>query len=288
MLRLIKQRQDVPQGEDCCGPNNRPPSISVLVRVKNEMQALPEFWRRLRSQTCFADCEVVFLDSGSTDGTLAYLATLPCSVWQIAPEEFQFGSSCNLMMELSQAPIAVFLSGHVLLSSPIDLARAVACLKPNSSEACFFRQVPNSVLGCSSYEKAFLRRRFPANQTCEPIALDAPAGFSNAACAITRAAWVNNRFPEVVASEDYLWAKRHLESGGSLYYLPHIAVMHSHNEPAEKVFRRVRINVEARGLRRSYLRAAMYLTGIFGATLREGASVSEAWRFASAHSRAYA
>src|ERR1700731_474215 len=90
------------------------PKLSVLVRVKNERPAIDRFWKLLSSQTIFSDCEVVFLDSGSADGTLEYLMGVEASVHQIEERDFNFGSSCNLLMTLSSGPIVVFLSGHTL------------------------------------------------------------------------------------------------------------------------------------------------------------------------------
>jgi glycosyltransferase involved in cell wall biosynthesis len=261
--------------------------LSVLVRVKNELNALPEFWRRLSQQSCFNQCEVVFLDSGSTDGTVEYLSSLPCTVWSIAPQEFCFGSSCNTVMSLSQAPVALLISGHVLLNQPNDLQIALDTVAPHKYAAAYFRQTPNPYLGSNAYERAFLSRRFPVTAEREPLDLTHPGSFSNAASMLTRAAWLRNPFPDVSASEDFLWAQKHLELGGKLFYLPHIEVLHSHNERAETVFRRVRINVEARGLTRSYAKAAMYCGGIFASTMRHGASVSEAWRYAFNHAKAY-
>jgi glycosyltransferase involved in cell wall biosynthesis len=265
----------------------RAPKLSVLIRVKNEIKALPEFWRRLTLQSCFESCEVVFLDSGSTDGTIEFLSSLPCTIWQIPPEEFRFGSSCNTVMSVSQAPVALLISGHVLLTQSHDLQSALDIVASHQYGAAYLRQAPNPYLGSNAYERAFLARRFPAGVANEAVELAHPGSFSNAASLVTREAWLRNPFPEVDASEDFLWAKKHLELGGKLFYLSHVEVLHSHNEPAETVFRRVRINVEARGLTHSYARAAMYCGGIFAATFRHGASVTEAWRYAFHHSKAY-
>lgn len=267
------------------GPNE--PDLAVLVRVKNEMKALPEFWNRLRAQSCFEHCEVIFLDSGSTDGTVEFLSSLPCTLWQIDPDDFRFGSSCNTVVSISTAPAVLLISGHVLLTRPNDLEDMLQSIAGQRYAAAYARQLPNKHFGSNAYERAFLARRFPSSDASQPIELSHPGSFSNAASLFTREAWRRNPFPDVSASEDFLWANRHLELGGKLFYLPHVEVLHSHNEAAEAIFRRVRINVEARGLPGSYVRAAMYCGGILGATLRHGASLSEAWRYASQHAKAY-
>jgi glycosyltransferase involved in cell wall biosynthesis len=268
-----------------CRPNN--PLVSVLVRVKNEMALLPEFWRRLRGQSFFDNLEVLFLDSGSTDGTLQLLSTLPCSLYQIAPEDFNFGTACNLLMSLSAAPVAVFLSGHVLLTRDDDLQIIHQLLAGQVMTAAYMRQLPNTLSGSSAYERAYLSRRYHVTKDLMPVRLQSPSGFSNAASALTRDAWLCNPFPNTHGSEDFLWAEKHLRSGGKLFYLPGVCALHSHLEQAEAVYHRVRLNVEARGQSRSYFRALKYLVGVFAATVRHGASPAEAWRYASAHARAY-
>src|ERR1700722_15814956 len=65
---------------------NMPASIAVLVRTKNELAALPDFWRSLVKQSIFENAEIIFLDSGSSDGTVEYLLGKPCAVYSIPPE----------------------------------------------------------------------------------------------------------------------------------------------------------------------------------------------------------
>jgi glycosyltransferase involved in cell wall biosynthesis len=264
----------------------RDPALSVLVRVKNEGSALREFWDRLSSQTIFHKVEVVFLDSGSVDGSLEFIKQLPVSLYQIAPEDFHFGSSCNLLMSLSHAPVVAFLSGHVLLEQIDALQKLHDALVAHEYTAAFLRQVPNTVWGATIYEKAYLARSFP-DGNAESLKVPSPNGFSNAASGLTRAAWQRIPFPEINASEDRMWAKQHLGLGGILLYLPSVSVMHSHNESADQTFARVLLNVRASGSKGSYVRSGYYCAGVFVSMLLKGASPVEAWRYASAHGRAY-
>ncbi len=264
---------------------NAAPEISVLVRSLNEIHCLTEFWRQLEEQTYFHQAEVLFLDSGSTDDTLGFLQTKPCAVYRISTKSFNFGRSTNQLMELSRAPRAMFLSAHVLLHDPETLATVVSLLDPHDCGAAYLRQVPNGVFGYNEYDVAYLKHRFPAGECAKLVRK--PGGFSNAASALTRSAWERHRFPEIHGSEDFVWAQEHLRRGGKLWYLPHLRVLHSHDESASAVYQRVRLNVDARGLSRSYGRAAYFFGGVFVSMMREGAWPMEAWRYASSHARAY-
>lgn len=262
-------------------------SLAVLVRVRNERRALNEFWSRLSSQTIFSKIECVFLDSESTDGTLEFLRELPVTLYQIASSDFNFGSSCNFLMAESRSPIAVFLSGHVLLEEQDALERLHAVLSRDESAAAYMRQVPNSVWGASIYERAYLAKRFPPKGSCEAYEMLKPSGFSNAGSGLTRAAWLRNPFPEVHGSEDFMWAEKHLKLGGKLFYLPNITILHSHMELPDTVFQRVRLNALSRGVKGSYLKSTYYFCGILASMLSRGASLKEAFGYARSHARAY-
>jgi glycosyltransferase involved in cell wall biosynthesis len=255
------------------------------VRVKNEARAIPEFLRRLDRQQNRDNVELIFLDSGSTDGTVELLGKVDCNLYQIAPEDFQFGSTCNLLMSLSKSPVCVFLSGHVLLQDENILQTVLRRLSGNEAAALYFRQVTGELFGSTASQRAYLARRFPEGK--QSIILQDPGSFSNAASALTRTAWERTPFPEVTASEDFLWAKQHLIAGGKLEYFPHLTVEHSHCESPDDIYRRVRINSISRGLNKSPMKAAKFFVGVFGATLKHGANVPEALRYAASHARAY-
>lgn len=265
------------------------PSSSILVRVLNEIAALPEFWNRLRQQTAFTEAEIVFLDLGSTDGTLEYLLEQPCSVYSIAAStetDFNYGRNCNRVMELSHAPITIFLSAHVFLVDPgtiESITKILAqCSRPT---ALYLRQVPNAVMGFNNYEAAYLARRFPSGSA--PQILSTPASFSNAASALMRSAWEAHPFPHLHGGEDVAWAEEHLATGGELLYLPHFQALHSHNWTPQQVYERVRLVAEARKETGRYVKSMYYLLGVFVSTLRHGGSLREAGQYALAHARAY-
>jgi glycosyltransferase involved in cell wall biosynthesis len=267
------------------GPDNEGATISILVRTLNEAQCLPEFWRRLEEQTIFPLAEIVFLDSGSTDGTLEFLRSKPCAVYAIAKDSFNFGRSVNQLMTLSHAPVVMLLSAHVLLDEPTALEAIVSLLDPQNAEAAFLRQIPNHVFGYNTYDAAYLKRRFPAGKCA--VTMLKPGGFSNAASALTRFAWRRHPFPEIHGSEDLVWVEQHLRKGGKLWYLPHLRVLHSHKESALDVYKRVRLNVEAKGLNPSYGKAALLFVGVLVSMIRCGAASVDALRYARSHARAY-
>jgi hypothetical protein len=229
---------------------------------------------------------VLFLDSGSTDGTLEFLRALPVNVYQIRSDEFCFGSSCNLLMSLSRAPIACFLSGHVLLKKSDALENLNAILLGKSHAAAYLKQVPDEIFGATYYERAYLLRRYP-DRKGKLIEMHRPGGFSNAASGLTRDAWEGNPFPEIHGSEDLVWVERHLAAGGRLFYLSGVSAMHSHRESALATYQRVNSCAKARGVKGSYGKALYFFAGVLTSLIRMGSPFGEAVRYAVSHGRAY-
>ncbi len=263
---------------------------SALIRVRNEARGLPALMESLASQTLFGQLELIFLDSESSDSTLEYLRTLDCNLYQIAAREFSFGETCNLMMALASTDVCFFFSGHVRLQSSRLLASAYEEIAAGRAAAGYFRQVPHDEYGASIYERAFLRRAFPLR--------DARVGargavratrFSNAASVISREAWSSLWFPDVIASEDALWARAfHERKQGVIRYFAELPVAHSHHENPAAVEQRVYINAVAQhaGMLDA-ARALIRFPLMVIALLAEGAAMGEALQFSLAHLRAY-
>jgi rhamnosyltransferase len=264
------------------------PLVSTLIRVKNEAANIDQFLESLYQQTIFARTQVIILDSGSTDGTLEKVMSFPASVCAIEPQEFSFGSSCNLVCSLATGPILSLMSGHVALKSRKLLASACEALSAEGDlAAAYARQVPNPAVGASSYERAFLKRRFLGG-TGKVAMGSRQHSFSNAGSFFTKESWRIIPFPDVGASEDFLWAEKLLAAGGRLFYLPECEVEHSHNEMPHDVYKRVKINIAARnGAESRPYTALKYLFGVTGACMLEGAGPVEAVQFGWAHALPY-
>jgi GT2 family glycosyltransferase len=274
-------------------PFARRPRIAIAVRLKNERKFLPALIASLQGQTVRHDCELVFLDSGSTDGSIDYLRDYADRIYAIAPSEFQFGRSCNQIVSQCVAPFVVLLSAHVIVTEPDALEVAVTALERNAAlGAVYLRQktdgVPNQDF--SNYESLFLKKRFPVSNldmTAESMPPAAPV--SNAAAVIRRSVWEGTPFPEVQASEDVLWARTIVQQGLAVRYLGERSIVHNHSETADQIYRRVRMNkIAQNGTRPQYRKALLYFAGIFGALLYvERASLSTSFHYAKAHATAY-
>jgi rhamnosyltransferase len=88
------------------------PTVSVVIRCYNEAQHMGRLLSGIMQQT-LRNVEIIVVDSGSTDGTLAIAAQYPVKILSIKPEEFSFGRSLNLGCAAATGEFIVIVSAHV-------------------------------------------------------------------------------------------------------------------------------------------------------------------------------
>ena len=98
------------------------PRCSIVVRAFNEEQHIGKLLTGI-SQQSLKELEVIVVDSGSTDATVAIASHYPTRVVSIAPEEFTFGRSLNRGCAQAQGEFLVFISAHAYPVYPDWLER---------------------------------------------------------------------------------------------------------------------------------------------------------------------
>jgi glycosyltransferase involved in cell wall biosynthesis len=265
------------------------PSISLGIRVKNEIAAIGHFWESVKKQTYFNNLEIVFLDSGSTDGTTEFLNQLNCNLYTIDSNEFSYGETCNLIMNLSRCEYVCFFSGHVILESDSLLERLSNFLKTEPNVSGYFRQIPNYKVGVTIYDRTFLKYKYPVHSGDRPLLVSSEKnGFSNAASLICRRHWECVKFKNVIASEDYFWAKDVLAKHLKIYYFDKLNIEHSHKETLDSIYKRVRINAKSRypqGV--SAKQTSVIFVKVFFAIFLNSRNLRDSLKYASIHASAY-
>src|ERR1700722_2461941 len=89
------------------GPTSNDILISVIIPVKNGDYWLEGVLEGLVTQTLFDRCELIVIDSGSTDKTLEMVRRFPVRLVQIPPEQFNHGSTRNLGVNLAKGEYVV-------------------------------------------------------------------------------------------------------------------------------------------------------------------------------------
>jgi len=211
-----------------------PPSVSIILVVKNELASLQKSIPIIEQQTYDGAIEYVCVDSGSTDGTVEFMRERGVEVHCIPPASFHHGRTRNRAASLAKHEILVYLSGDAIPTDHAWLRRLVEPFQDAAVGAAYGRQLaPDTIGPLRRYAMAY---EYPT----EPQVRELAAGMkphlglfrmSNANSAIRSGVWERFRFNEtVVTSEDVGMCRDILMHGMKVVYVPEAAVYHCHEK----------------------------------------------------------
>lgn len=211
-------------------------TVGIVIRALDESELIGTCLETLRRQRGDFDLDVLVVDSGSTDSTVAIAGSLGARIAEISPSEFDYSTALNLGIDNVRGDIVLSLSAHAI---PVDehwLATMLAAFEEPSVAGVSCRQVPWPDAPWKETER--LRRMFGdmrvvfgPEDAAEPV-------FSNAASGIRRSVWREQPFT-LPAVEDLEWARRVVSAGWTIVYEPRATVFHSHEESARAQARRL-------------------------------------------------
>jgi L-ascorbate metabolism protein UlaG (beta-lactamase superfamily)/glycosyltransferase involved in cell wall biosynthesis len=206
-------------------------NISIVIRTLNEAANLDALLNNIKTQKNNGlSYEVILVDSGSTDATIAIAQRHGCHIHHISRHEFSFGRSLNIGCEASNGDILVFISGHCLPTDEYWLYNLCQPIINGNAQYTYGRQLGNS----ESYfsECQIFNKYFPNQITHKNVEYYC----NNANSAISRTAWEEYFFNESLTGlEDMDLAKRLVRDGGIVTYVYDSTVFHLHNETMHQV-----------------------------------------------------
>lgn len=217
---------------------------SVIIPTKNGGERYRRVLKALFENTLDGGFEVIVIDSGSGDRTVAITREFPARLYEIRPREFSHGGTRNLGAGLAKGAFLVFLTQDAIPSSPGWLE---ALLRPFSDDpliaGVYSRQVPD---GKNPMESFFLQQVYDDRRVVRslgPEQRDAPSlkdiFFSNVGSVVRAEIWRHFPFDEKInMSEDQEWSKRVLRAGYKTAYEPEAKVLHSHDYTIGAVYKR--------------------------------------------------
>lgn len=210
------------------------PTVSVVVRSFNEEEHIGRLLSGLMKQQRPPD-QIVVVDSGSTDATLAIASHYPVDIEHIDPEEFSFGRSLNVGCRAATGDVIVIASAHVYPVYDSWLTELTAPFADPDTALAYGRQIGNERTKYS--EQRVLARWFPP--VSDPHQNHAFSNNANAA--IRRSLWAEQPYDEELTGlEDLDWAKKALEKGCRIAYVATAPVVHAHDETWGQLVNRYR------------------------------------------------
>ena len=210
------------------------PGVSVVIRCFNEEDHLGKLLAGILQQTLVPK-QIVVVDSGSTDATLAIASRFPVEIHHVAPEEFSFGRSLNIGCRAARGDIIVIASAHVYPLFDSWLQKLTAPFDDPRVALTYGRQVGDETTIFSEHQ--ILRRWFPAKSD-----LDQSHPFcNNANAAIRRSVWEDLPYDESLTGlEDMAWAQAVLSRGDRVAYVAEAPIAHVHHETWGQLVNRYR------------------------------------------------
>ena len=221
------------------------PLVSIVLPTRNGAATLPGVLAAVRAQRADFAFELLAVDSGSTDGTVALLEASADRVLRIPPETFNHGGTRNHGIAATRGEFVALLVQDAVPASLEWLARLVAPLRADPGLAgTFARQVPRP--DASPLTRHYLERWVASGIAPRESALAGTAElealapldrylrcvFDNVSSAIRRSVWERHPFPVTPIAEDVEWARDSMLAGHRLAYVPEAVVVHSHERSA--------------------------------------------------------
>ncbi len=216
--------------------------VSILLLTKNGCPDVEQLLPAVFAQKFSGTFEVIAVDSGSTDGTMALLRRFPVRLTRIHSAEFHHARTRNLAATFAAGRFLVFLSQDAIPATDHWLQSLVSNFDDATVGAVYGRQVPKP--GSSLERQDALETVYGDKKLIkDPSARDGMGyrfyHFSDANAAIRRVVWEANGFPEnLKVFEDLGMAKNILDRGWKIIYEPSAPVFHSHTHSTVGLFKR--------------------------------------------------
>lgn len=229
-----------------------PQMVSVVIPTLNGGAEFRACLAAVRRQELGRPYEVICIDSGSTDDTLAVCRDFDVRVLEIARGTFNHGLTRNDAIRAARGEFVALLTQDAVPLGADWLRRHVEALESTPDAAgSYGRQVLRD--GVNPYlrwrlehwaatrpDRAIQRVTDPAAfEAKPPIEKLALAAFDDVNSCVRRSVWEAIPFSRVEFGEDVDWGLRVVRAGYAIVYEPRARVLHSHNDSLRRDFKRV-------------------------------------------------
>lgn len=215
---------------------------SIVIRAYNEAKHIGKLLVGLSNQSLMPH-EVILVDSGSTDQTVAIAREFGVTVISIDKRSFTFGRALNLGCAAATGDVLVFVSAHVYPKHRNWLADLIAPFSEPKVVLSYGKQRGNELNHYSEHQ--IFAKWFPNDSVLPQRSYFC----NNANTAVRRGEWERRPYDETLTGlEDLDWAKKAQAEGGWIAYAAQAEIVHVHEESWATV--RNRYRREALAMRR--------------------------------------
>ena len=222
-------------------------NISVIIPTLNSEGTIDSLLSMLEKQTV-SPCEILFVDSSSTDHTLSIAKKhSSVQVMTIPKSEFNHGGTRDLGIKHAKGDIILFLTQDAVPVNNTLIERLTAPLQKNPRIAvAFARQLPRN--DSSPREKLVRAYNYP-EQSAVHSEKDIPQlGIKTFFCSNVCAAYRRDIYEQLggfekdlLSNEDMMYAAKAIRNGYQIAYAADACVVHSHDLTYREQYERNRI-----------------------------------------------
>lgn len=218
------------------------PKVTVLIPTKNGGPIFEKVLERVVTQRTPWLFEVLIIDSGSSDNTVAVCQRYPeVRLHAIPPKEFGHGRTRNLGVSMARGEFVALITQDALPATESWLEALVMVIEQDSAIAGVFgRHI--AYPDANPFTKHELELHFAGFDVWQLVQMDDPERygrdqgyrqvlhfFSDNNALIRRSVWEVLPYPNVDFAEDQIWAQKIIEAGYKKAYARDAVVLHSHN-----------------------------------------------------------
>ena len=235
------------------------PLVSIVLPTLNAGAGFKDLLGRLSAQRVEGDIELVVIDSGSADGTVAVARNAGANVLTIPRREFNHGGTRNQAIEVARGKYIALTVQDAIPTDDFWLARLMTPLVQQPGVAgSYGLQVAPPDLGLLARTRSWtwcqanrapLIKALPGPGAFQSLPAEerlALVAFDNVTSCVRRSAWEQRPFPERGFAEDMAWAREVLLDGAQIAYVPTAQVWHGHERDWLYELRRSYIAGDAR------------------------------------------
>jgi rhamnosyltransferase len=187
------------------------PFVSIIYLTKDGGHLLEKSLKAIYSQEVTFDFEVIAVDSGSADGTIETLTKYPVTVYQIKPEEFNFGLTRDYGFSVAEGDLLIAISQDAVPVGTDWLKNMLSPFRDESIAAVQGVEIVPKDQSLFFWEK--YRLFFYTRESKAWIRDHGNIGLSFVCCAIRRKVWEENRLGTVEMNEDKVFQKKITQKG---------------------------------------------------------------------------